>query len=216
MSDLLRNERDLWRKGHKLVAGADESGRGAWAGPLLAAAVIMPEGFDPTGIRDGKDLSEAQREAVYPRILAEALAVSVVWVSARAIDEAAEAGAYDDCHRDLLRRVVEALHPQPDFVLLDYFLPDLRVKSLAIPRGEEISASIAAASIGAKVTLDRMMIDFDRYFPQWGFALHKGYGGGGGEHAAALAEHGASPIHRRSSNGVRRLSGIRPTRCCCH
>ena len=204
MNSLLQHERDLWAKGSKFVAGVDETGRGALAGPLLAAAVILPESFDATGIKDSKDMSEAQRAAVYPRILAEAVAVSVAWVSARVIDGATEAGRFDACHKDLLRRAVEGLYPEPDFVLIDHYVPDLRFENKAISHGEKVSASIAGAAIVAKVTRDRMMIDLDRFFPRWGFARHKGYGGGGGEHEAALALHRASPIHRRSSAGVRR------------
>jgi ribonuclease HII len=206
MSDLLWHERDLWGKGHKLVAGVDEAGRGALAGPLLAAAVILPEEFDLTGVRDSKAFKKTQkRETPYVRIMAGARAVSLGWVSPRVIDEEADAGRYDDCHKDLLRRVVEALHPQPDFVLLDYYLPaDLSVESLAIPDGEKVSASIAAASIVAKVTRDRMMTDLDQCFPQWGFAANKGYGGNRLEHEAAITEYGASSIHRLSSRGVRR------------
>jgi ribonuclease HII len=204
MNDLLRLERDLWGTGSKLVAGVDETGRGALAGPLMAAAVILPQGFDTAGIKDSKDMSEAQRAAVYPRLLAEAVAVSVVWVSARVIDEAAEAGRFDDCHKDLLRRAVEALRPEPDFVLIDHYVPELRIENEAMSHAEMVSASIAAAAIVAKITRDRMMADLDRCFPHWGFARNKGYGGGGGEHAAALALHGASAIHRRSSSAVRR------------
>lgn len=127
-----RHERGLWEKGYERVAGVDEVGRGVLAGPLLAAAVILPKDFDLVGIRDSKDLSKAQRATEYPRILAEALAVSVAWISARAIDEAADAGKYDDCHRDLLCRAVAALQPQPDFVLIDHYALNLPVENRAI------------------------------------------------------------------------------------
>lgn len=106
-----------------------------------------------------------------------------------------------------MRRAVEGLYAEPDFVLIDQYVPDLRFENKALAHGEKVSASIAVAAIVAKVTRDRMMIDLDRFFPRWGFARHKGYGGGGGEHEAVLALHGASPIHRRSSTGVRRALG---------
>lgn len=202
MSDLFRIERDLWEQGYNRVAGVDEVGRGVLAGPLLAAAVILPKDFDLVGVRDSKELTKTQLATEYPRILVEALAVSVAWISARAMDEAADAGRYDDCHRELLSRAIGALHPQPDFVLIDHYALDLPVESRAMSHGEDESASIAVASMIAKVTRDRMMIDMDQYLPHWGFARHKGYGGGSGEHKAAIAKHGLSPIHRRSSDGV--------------
>lgn len=208
-TDILKHETELRQQGFTLIAGMDEAGRGSWAGPLLAAALILPVGFDIEGIHDGKTLTPSQRENLHSRIVAEALAISVAWVTPAVIDAATEAEAFDACHVDLLRRTILALEPLPDFVLIDFLeVPGLPMDHRSIEHGDAVSATIAAASIIAKVTRDRMMTDLARRFPEYGFDRHKGYGGGQGEHAAALAEHGASPIHRLSSKGVRNAVGV--------
>jgi ribonuclease HII len=155
-------------------------------------------------------MSDGSREAGYARILAEARGISVAWLSAVEIDHAAGADGFDRCHQELLRRTVEALVPQPDLVLVDHFdVPGLRVPQQAITHGEDASTAIAAASIVAKVTRDRIMTDLHRLLPAWGFDVHKGYGGGDGRHEAALFLHGASPVHRLSSKGVKRALALR-------
>ncbi len=201
-------EHELHVAGHQLVAGADETGRGAWAGPMFAAAVILPSDFDPNldpEIEDSKDMSPHQREEAYSRILEEAIAISVCWVTAAEVDRAQDRGEYDACNAGLLHRAILALSPRPQYALVDSMdVPDLPLEHRRIDHGEAASASIAAASVVAKVARDRMMVDLGHRFPEWGFEDHKGYGGGDGSHAAALAKHGTSPIHRLSSKGVRR------------
>lgn len=201
MNDLTAPEARVRQDGHKLLAGVDETGRGALAGPLLAAAVILPEGFDAQGIRDGKTLEPAQRERVYRRILAEAIAVSVCWVSPTVLDTATEGNTFDECHKELLQRTVAALEPQPDFVLVDYLELDLPLPNCSIDHGESVSESIAAASIVAKVSRDRMMADLGRHFDRWALDANKGYGP---EQIKFIELHGVNPVHRLSSDGVKR------------
>jgi ribonuclease HII len=189
-------EATLRERGFARVAGADEAGRGALAGPLVAAAVIVPPGFDPEGINDSKLLTRSQREAAFVRIVADCQ------VAVRKI----EPGVLDarGLHRSniaLLRRCVKALDPLPDYVLTDGFpVPRIPCPALGVKKGDAVSLSIAAASIVAKVTRDRIMRRLDRRYPAFGFAEHKGYATA--EHRAALEVHGPSPQHRLSFAGV--------------
>ena len=192
-----RYERRLRARGFRLIAGVDEAGRGALAGPLVAAAVILPEGFDLDGINDSKVLTALQRERAFVRIRSEAVAVSVCRVMPSRID-------HRGLHRSnlfLLRRVFRELPVPPDFVLSDGFpLRGLRVPHLSIKKGDEVTASVAAASIVAKVTRDRIMERYHRRFPQYGFDTNRGYGTAA--HWQALERWGPTPIHRRSFKGV--------------
>jgi ribonuclease HII len=204
-------DQDLRTRGYRAVAGVDESGRSSWAGPMVAAAVILPESFNTTAIRDSKlyktEAQRRRRKEQCERIRSEAV-VSVAHVSAAEIDEASNAGAYDACHIELFRRTVGGLALRPDFVVFDYYkVSDLGIDSEAPSRAERLSAAVAAASIVAKVTLDQMMIEYDTEFPSWGFAQNLGMRGTDGMHAAALSAHGPSPIHRLSSKGVKRALG---------
>jgi ribonuclease HII len=202
VSDLLEYERELWERGFERIAGVDEAGRGALAGPMVAAAVILPTEFPRGQIADSKSMSPAQRELEYARVIAEAIAVSTAWMTAATVDEAMRTNALDAAHRELLRRAINALYPRPDFVLIDGFdIPNLGIESRSFPHADAKSQAVAAASVVAKITRDRAMEDLDRLFPAWGFARHKGYGGGSGEHAAAIESHGISPVHRLSYVG---------------
>lgn len=180
-----------------MVAGVDEAGRGALAGPLVAAAVILPQGFDLEGIADSKVLTRAARERACERILAEAVAVSRCRTMPHRIDRRG-------LHRMnlwLLRRAVLTLPVVPDYVLTDGFaVTRLAVPHLSIKKGDAVTASVAAASIVAKVTRDRMMDRYHRRYPAYGFDRHRGYGTP--EHRAALAQLGPCPIHRLSFKGV--------------
>lgn len=195
--DLGRYERHLREQGFRRVAGVDEAGRGALAGPMVASAVILPEGFDLEGIADSKVLSVAAREEAYARVMAEATAVSVCRVTSERIDRRG-------LHRSnlwLLRRAVVTLPVEPDYVLTDGFpLTRLAVPHLSIKKGDAVTASVAAASIVAKVTRDRIMDRYHRRFPGYGFDHHRGYGTA--EHFEALDRLGPSPIHRLSFKGV--------------
>lgn len=185
-----RYERLLAAQGFARVAGADEAGRGALAGPLVAAAVILPADFDIDGIDDSKLLTEPQREAAYGRIVERA-----AWIACKA-----EPGAIDSrgLHRSniaLLRRAAKAL--EPDYVLTDGFpVPRIPCPSIGVKKGDAVSVSVAAASIVAKVTRDRIMRRLHRRYPAFGFDHNKGYGTP--EHLDALERHGPTPVHRMS------------------
>ena len=187
-------------RGASLVAGVDEAGRGPLAGPVSVAAVILPMGLFLPKINDSKKLSAKVRDELYEEILAKAVAVQHVFVDEKTIDriniyQATINGMYD---------AVFALDPQPQQVLIDaVHLDRLPMPSLSMIKGDAKSASIAAASIVAKVRRDRLMDEYDKLYPQYGFAQHKGYGTA--QHVAALREFGPCPIHRRSFEPVHSL-----------
>ncbi len=192
-------EREARRQGYWLIAGVDEVGRAAWAGPMVAAAVILPEAFHPLGIRSSKKMRPAARQTAYERIVREATAVAVREASAADID----ARGIDTCHMDLLRDVVGALVPEPDYVLVDHYtVPGLRQPQKSIDVGDDLSVSIGAASIVAKVTCDRILTAFAQEYPGYGFADNHGYRSD--EHLAGLDQLGPCPIHRRSVSSVRK------------
>lgn len=198
-------ERTLHRRGFARVGGADEAGRGACAGPLVTAAVILPPGRrgEVPGLADSKLLTPAARERAYEEVLARAESYAVVIVPAPEVDERG-------LHRtnvEGLRRALERLIPRPDYVLTDGFRVDgVCVPGLAVWKGDQVSACIAAASVLAKVTRDRIMTELHERYPDYDFAQHKGYVTPG--HAAALAAHGPCPEHRMSyANVAAALSG---------
>ena len=189
--DLGRYERGLRAQGFRLIAGVDEAGRGALAGPLVAAAVILPEGFDLDGINDSKALTANQRAVAFDRIVAGAVA----WSVRRCMPTRIDRRGLQRSNVSLLRRCVTTLAVQPDYVLSDGFpVRRLSVPNLSIKKGDAVTASVAAASIIAKVTRDRMMDRYHRRFPDYGFDHNRGYGTD--EHRDALRRFGPSPIHR--------------------
>jgi len=189
-----RYEERLWAQGFSRIVGVDEAGRGALAGPLVAAGVVIPPGFDTTGIRDSKLLTALQRERLFDRIV-EGCAVAVAKAQPPVLDSRG-------LHRSniaLLRRAARAL--EPDYALTDGFpVPRMPCPSLGIKKGDMVSASVAAASIIAKVTRDRIMMRLDRRYPVFGFYENKGYATQ--EHRTAIEVHGPSPVHRLSFAGV--------------
>ncbi len=194
----LDEERRLWRQGYRHVAGLDEAGRGAWAGPVYAAAVVLPlERADLSaalaGVTDSKLLSPTRREALLDVVYEVALGVGVGWAAPDEIDALGILPAT----RLAMRRALEALPFYPDALLLDYVrLPDVPLPQAALPKADGRCLSVAAASIVAKVSRDRQMVALDRRYPGYGFARHKGYGTAA--HRAALARLGPSPLHRMS------------------
>ena len=177
----------------RCLAGVDEAGRGCWAGPVVAAAVVLPPGWCPDGLDDSKKLSPRRREVLCGQIMASALSWGACAVSAQVIDQTNILRA----SLEAMRRSLRKLDPVPDLVLVDGLqVPDFPVRSQAIVKGDAHSASIAAASILAKVLRDRVMTAFDRHYPGYGFAGHKGYGAG--EHREALARLGPCLLHRFS------------------
>jgi ribonuclease HII len=185
------------RDGARRVAGVDEVGRGPLAGPVVAAAVLLPENFPPDGIDDSKKLSARQRMAAFGRICDEALGIGVGVIDAEVIDR------INILQASLLAMAtaIDRLAPQPDYLLVDGNQPVKRpIPQMTLTRGDSRSVSIAAASIVAKVTRDRLMEDYHRLYPAYGFARHKGYPTRA--HREAVQTFGCCPIHRRSFKGV--------------
>ncbi|MBO0869483.1 MAG: ribonuclease HII [Micromonosporaceae bacterium] len=188
-------ERALRRRGFAQIAGADEAGRGACAGPLVAAAVILPAGRrgEIDGLTDSKLLTPQARERIYDEVVKRALAYQVVLVPADEVD----VRGLHVCNVSAMRRALAALTTRPDYVLTDGFPVDgLGVPGLAVWKGDRVAACVAAASVVAKVTRDRVMCQLDLDHPRYGFAEHKGYATP--EHSAALDRHGPCVEHRFS------------------
>ncbi|MCP3782627.1 ribonuclease HII [Micromonospora sp. A3M-1-15] len=197
-------ERALQRRGFRHVAGADEAGRGACAGPLVAAAAVLPEGRrgEIDELADSKLLTPAARERVYDEVVARALAYAVVVIPADEVD----ARGLHVCNLAAMRRALASLSTRPEYVLTDGFGVDgLDVPGLAVWKGDRVAACVAAASVLAKVTRDRMMVELDERYPGYGFAEHKGYITP--EHSAALRERGPCREHRFSYVNVATVSG---------
>jgi ribonuclease HII len=199
--DRFEFERALWQKSLTRVAGVDEAGRGPLAGPVLAAAAILPAKWaeaglprELEGLNDSKQLTEMQREKFFAFIIAcGEIEFAIAEIDAALIDEINILQATHRAMNDALAR----LNPLPQHALVDGRpVKTMRVPQTAIVKGDARSYSIAAASVLAKVTRDRLMLEFDRQFPEYGFAGHKGYGTA--RHLAAIAAHGPCPIHRKS------------------
>jgi ribonuclease HII len=198
-------ERALRRAGLAPIAGVDEAGRGACAGPLVAAAAILPEGKrgQVPGLNDSKLLTEKARERAYDQIMRRALAWSVVVIESAECDRLGMHVA----NVEALRRALARLEVRPSYVLTDGFGVDgLDVPGLAMWKGDRVAACISAASVIAKVTRDRIMMQLHEEWPDYDFATHKGYITA--EHSEALAEHGPCPIHRMRFVNVRRAAGM--------
>ncbi|MBQ2711387.1 MAG: ribonuclease HII [Clostridia bacterium] len=188
---MLNYERQLMESGARLIAGIDEAGRGPLAGPVVVAGVIMPMDNIIPGINDSKKLSAKKRDALYDQIMATALDVQVAIVDCNTIDEI---NILNATKQGMLRCING--FAQVDRVLIDAVKLDAKVPTLSIIKGDALSYSIAAASIIAKVTRDRLMLELDKQYPQYNFAKHKGYGTA--EHIRLLKEHGPCPEHRRT------------------
>jgi ribonuclease HII len=194
----LRREHRLWRSGCLHVAGLDEVGRGAWAGPLVAAAVILPPGRvrlarELSGVRDSKQMTAAQRDKWVEAILA----ASEAWAVGSARPEEVDDLGPLEATRLAMHRALQALATPPDHLLIDYLrLPECPLPQSAAPRADAHVLSVAAASVLAKVWRDRMMAMYAERFPEFGFARNKGYGTP--EHRRALERNGPTPLHRLS------------------
>ncbi len=198
--DLWQFEKLAARSGHSLVAGVDEAGRGPLAGPVVAAAVVLPTDFPQQGIDDSKKLTERRRLAAFRVIRRKALAVGVGIVNAARIDTI----NIFQAARLAMARAVSRLEPKPSLLLIDgNFTIDFPAAQQPLVRGDSRSISIACASIIAKVTRDRIMLSCHRRFPHYGFDRHKGYPTPA--HKQALASHGPCPLHRKTFKGVREL-----------
>nr|WP_319393221.1 ribonuclease HII [uncultured Desulfobacter sp.] len=197
-ADMLAFEKQARSSGYKMVAGVDEAGRGPLAGPVVSAAVVLPENFDVPGINDSKKLSEKKREALFPVIQTQAVAFGIGIADHEEIDR------INILQASLLsmKRAVENLHRTPDYLLIDgKFTIDTTIDQRSVIKGDALSLSIAAASILAKVTRDRIMADLDVKYPQYGLKRHKGYPTKA--HKEAILAHGPCPVHRKSFKGVK-------------
>lgn len=196
--DLLAFEKQVRSAGYHSIAGVDEAGRGPLAGPVVAAAVILPEGLLLPGVNDSKKLSGANRERLFDIIMQQALSVGTGFGSHELVDRINILQAT----RHAMLEAVSKLTPQPDYILIDgittiaSLLPQKTIK-----KGDSLSLSIAAASIIAKVTRDRLMVEMDAQYPGYGFAGHKGYGSA--SHLEAIRRFGPCPIHRLTFGGVK-------------
>src|SRR5829696_5428561 len=202
-------ERSLRRRGFTAVAGADEAGRGACAGPLVAAACVLPAGRRGRvpGLADSKLLTPAARERVYAEVVDRAVAWSVVVMPVQDLD----ARGMHVTNIEALRRAVWNLDPAPDYVLTDGFpVPGLARPGLAVWKGDRVAACVAAASVLAKVTRDRMMLELHEKWPEYDFAGHKGYITD--VHSAALERHGPCPEHRMRFVNVRSARDLHAAR----
>lgn len=181
---------------YEFICGIDEVGRGPLAGPVVAGAVILPKDCDILYINDSKQLSEKKREELYDIITEKAVAYALGYNSPERIDEINILNATYEA----MQKAIKSLEPQPDLLLNDAVkIPNVDIKQVPIIKGDAKSISIAAASIIAKVTRDRLMVDYDSIYPEYGFASNKGYGAKA--HIDALVKYGPTPIHRKSFIG---------------
>lgn len=195
--DQWRIEREYREQGYSVICGCDEAGAGPLAGPVYAAAVILPPELEIPGLTDSKKLSEKKRESLFPVIQAQAVDWSVAWVGAEEIDEIDILNA----RMKAMQLAIEGLKVKPDLVLVDGNRDHgsryaVTAPHITVVKGDLLSASIAAASVLAKVSRDRYMLELDRLYPQYQFAKHKGYGTA--LHYQLLRQYGPSPVHRRT------------------
>ena len=196
--DTLAFEQRARSRGYRLIAGIDEAGRGALAGPVVAAAVILPVGVRIDGVDDSKKLSPEKRERLFDVIMSQALRVGVGMAGHRVIDRINILQAT----RLAMQEAVGKLSPQPDYLLIDGITTIASpLPQKTITKGDSLSLSIAAASIIAKVSRDRLMRELDQKYPGYGFAGHKGYGSS--DHLEAIRRLGPSPVHRLTFGGVK-------------
>lgn len=197
MCQRLKYEQAAYQKGKKYIVGLDEAGRDPMAGPLVVGAVIFEKGYYNDDINDSKQLSEKKREALYDIIIQDALAYQIEIIETSEVDRL---NVYQASKKGMLD-AIEHISIHPDYALSDAMPLGDGIEHEAIIKGDSLSMSIAAASILAKVTRDRIMKEYDRLYPEYGFAKHKGYPTK--QHKEALKTYGVTPIHRRSFQPVR-------------
>ncbi len=197
--DLLKFETDLYNKGYKLIAGTDEAGRGPLVGPVVAAAVILPPNYYLEGLNDSKKLSEKKREIFYDIIMRDALSVGVGIVSPKEIDEI----NILEASRKAMNIALDNLKIKPDYIITDAMKLDRDVPVLPIIHGDALSETIAASSVIAKVTRDRIMVELDKKYPMYGFAEHKGYPTK--KHIEKIQKYGIIEEYRKTFKPVKSL-----------
>ena len=193
LDNMLKYENEAYEKGYKFVCGVDEAGRGPLCGPVVAAAVILSKDAHLEGVNDSKKLSEKKREKLYDEIMTNAVAVGIGMSDVDVIEKINILGAT----KEAMKEAINNLSIKPDYVLIDGNQDiNIDIDRQTVISGDALSESIAAASIIAKVTRDRMLREYDKAYPEYGFAKHKGYGTKA--HIEAIKEHGLTPIHRPS------------------
>lgn len=200
MIDLYENEKRLWDQGYQNIAGCDEAGRGPLFGPVVACSVILPHDFKLDGLNDSKKLTEKKREEYYPVIMEKAISVGISIVSAKEIDEI---NIYEASRQGMLR-AINSMKAKPDYIITDAMPLDkfTNIPSEAIIKGDAKSITIAAASVIAKVTRDRLMYEEDKKHPEYLFAKHKGYPTK--KHIELLNKYGIIDGYRRTYGPVKR------------
>ncbi|HFR3342797.1 TPA: ribonuclease HII [Streptococcus suis] len=196
---MLSYEKALYENGVEFIAGIDEVGRGPLAGPVVAAAVILPKGCKIRHLNDSKKIPKAKHQAIYEEVMERAVAVGIGVMDNHIIDRV---NIYEATKLAMLEALGK-LDQQPQHLLIDAMTLDTPIQQTSIIKGDANSLSIAAASIVAKVTRDQMMADYDRQFPGYGFAQNAGYGTA--EHSQGLAKHGVTPIHRRTFEPIKSM-----------
>ena len=199
LETLLNYEKSLYARGIELIAGVDEVGRGPLAGPVVASAVILPKICKIKGLNDSKKIPKSKHEAIYNQVMKEAVAVGIGIKDNYVIDDV---NIYEATKLAMIE-AIEKLNPQPEHLLIDAMNLDLPIEQTSIIKGDANSLSIAAASIVAKVTRDKMMADYEQEFPGYAFAKNAGYGTK--EHLSGIDKFGVTPIHRRSFEPIKSI-----------
>lgn len=202
LEKMLAYEKELYAQGVQLIAGVDEVGRGPLAGPVVAAAVILPENCKIPGLNDSKKIPKSKHQAIYQAVLNQALSIGIGVKDNRIIDQV---NIYEATKLAMLEAIQE-LEPQPQHLLIDAMKLDLPISQTSIIKGDANSLSIAAASIVAKVTRDQMMTAYDQDYPGYDFAQNAGYGTS--KHLEGLEKQGVSPIHRRSFEPIKSMTDV--------
>ena len=192
MIDLLEFEKELYKNGIELIAGVDEVGRGPLIGPVVAAAVILPKSYNLEGLNDSKKLSEKKRDEYYEIINRDALSIGIGIIDEKIIDKV---NIYE-ATKLAMKEAIDSLEVTPEHVLIDAMPLEINIPTTSIIKGDAKSLSIAAASVIAKVTRDRMMYELDKKYPMYGFASHKGYPTK--KHIEAINEHGLIEGYRQT------------------
>ena len=199
LEGMLAYEKECYARGMELIAGVDEVGRGPLAGPVVAAAVILPKGCKISGLNDSKKIPKSKHKEIYEAVLQNAIAIGIGVKDNHVIDQV---NIYEATKLAMMEAIGQ-LDPQPQHLLIDAMKLDLPISQTSIIKGDANSLSIAAASIVAKVTRDQMMEEFDKEYPGYDFAQNAGYGTA--KHLAGLEQLGVTPIHRRSFEPVKSM-----------
>lgn len=200
MTDLLKYENELYEKGFNYIVGTDEAGRGPLAGPVVAAAVILPKGLIIEGVNDSKQLTEKKREALYDVIKEKAICYATTFIYPDEIDKI----NILEASRKAMIESIKKLKIKPDYILSDCMKMDIGIPVNPLVKGDALSESIAAASILAKVERDRYMIELDKKYPLYGFKKHKGYPTK--SHIDAIKKYGILPEHRKTFKPIKDMA----------